>query len=167
MQVFMLAAGLSTRLGPLGALKPKPLVPLCGYPAITFGLALCARAGFRDVVVNVHHHGGALQEAIGDGAALGVRVRYSVEPELLGTGGGIAAARALFGAGPVLVMNAKVVADLDLRAIAAAHAAAPAGTVATMVLRADPHPEQWAPITVDEAGRVVGLRGKRGPMTTI
>jgi NDP-sugar pyrophosphorylase family protein len=162
---MLLAAGRSTRLGALGAARPKPLVPICGYPAITFALALCARAGFRDVVVNLHHHGELIRRVLDDGTAFGVSIRYSQEDELLGTGGGIARARALFAPGPVLVMNGKVVADVDLAAVAAAHQAAPHGTVATMVLREDPSPEQWAPVTVDEAARVVGLRGRRGPAT--
>src|SRR5690242_5235553 len=111
MQVMLLAAGRSTRLGELGAVLPKPLVPICGYPAIAFSLALCRQAGLDDVVINVHHHGDRLQQELGDGARFGVSIRYSVEEELLGTGGGIAQARPLFRSEPVLVMNGKVVAD--------------------------------------------------------
>src|SRR5882672_10018888 len=115
MNVMLLAAGRSTRLGALGAALPKPLVPICGYPAIAFGLAACARAGFSRAVVNVFHHGDLLRETLG-AATHGVRLEYSVEAELLGTGGGLALARPRLGAGPVLVMNAKVVADLELAA---------------------------------------------------
>lgn len=165
MQVMILAAGRSTRLGPLGAVRPKPLIPICGYPAITFALARCAHAGLRDVVINVHHHGDQIREALGDGAAFGVSIRYSIEDELLGTGGGIARARALFAPGPVLVINGKVIADLPLETVIAAHTAAPRNTVATMVLRADPGAGQFAPVTADETGRVIGLRGKRSDVT--
>src|SRR3954471_2617048 len=104
MQVMLLAAGRSTRLGALGEQLPKPLVPICGYPAITYGLALCRAAGLTDIVVNLHHHGDMLREALGDGARFGVRLRYSIEEDLLGTGGGLAKARKLFAPGPVLVM---------------------------------------------------------------
>jgi mannose-1-phosphate guanylyltransferase len=165
MQVMILAAGRSTRLGALGAVKPKPLVPICGYPAIAFGLAACARAGLRDVVINLHHHAEQIRAAVGDGSAFGVRVRYSMEDELLGTGGGIARARPLFRPGPLLVVNGKVVADLSLEAVIAAHRAAPGGTLATMVLRPDVSGGQFAPVTVDEVARVVGLRGRRGQVT--
>src|SRR5882672_9184816 len=113
MNVMLLAAGRSTRLGALGAALPKPLVPICGYPAIAFGLSACARAGFTRAVVNIFHHGDLLRDTLG-ASAWGVDVEYSVEAELLGTGGGLAFARARFGAGALLVMNAKVVADLDL-----------------------------------------------------
>lgn len=167
MQVMILAAGRGTRLGALGIALPKPLVPVCGYPAIAYGLELVRRAGLEDVVVNLHHHGDLIREALGDGSSRGLRIGYSDEPELLGTGGGLARARALFRSEPVLVMNGKVVLDLDLRDLLDAHRRAPPGTVATMVLRRDPEPEQFAPVVRDETGRVVSIRGVRGPTTTI
>jgi NDP-sugar pyrophosphorylase family protein len=163
----LLAAGRSTRLGELGTVLPKPLVPICGYPAITFALALCRRAGLTDVVVNLHHHGELIREALGDGAAHGVSIRYSDEPDLLGTGGGIAKARPLFKPGPLLVMNGKVVAGIDLGQVVAAHRAAPSGTVATMVLRQDPNIDQWSPVGVDETSRVVSLRRQRADHTPV
>jgi NDP-sugar pyrophosphorylase family protein len=167
MQVMILAAGRGTRLGPLGVELPKPLVPVCGHPAITYGLELVRRAAFRDVVVNLHHHGDLIRAVLGDGSSRGLRISYSEEQELLGTGGGLARARARFSSEPILIMNGKVIADLDLREILDAHRRAPPGTVATMVLRRDPEPEQWAPALIDESGRVVSLRGVRGPTTTI
>jgi NDP-sugar pyrophosphorylase family protein len=160
MNVMLLAAGRSTRLGALGAALPKPLVPICGYPAIAFGLAACARAGFSRAVVNLFHRGALLRETLG-AAACGVELAYSVETELLGTGGGLAHARPLLGAGALLVMNAKVVADLDLAAFVRAHAAAPA--VATMLLRDDPDARRWGAVAADETGRVVGILDARSP----
>ncbi|HTA19063.1 MAG TPA: NDP-sugar synthase [Polyangia bacterium] len=161
MNVMLLAAGRSTRLGALGAALPKPLVPICGYPAIAFGLTACARAGLARAVVNVFHHGDVLRETLG-AQSQGVSLEYSVEAELLGTGGGLALARPRFDAGAVLVMNAKVVANLDLRALLAAHAAG--GAHATMLLRDDPDARRWGAISADEAGRVVGILDARSPV---
>src|SRR5262249_9687325 len=79
-----------------------------------------------------------------------------------GTGGGIAHARPLFGPGPVLVMNAKVVADLDLASFVAAAEAAPDGE-ATMLLRDDPDPERWGAVGADSTGRVVRILDARSP----
>jgi mannose-1-phosphate guanylyltransferase len=185
MNVMLLAAGRSTRLGSLGLTLPKPLVPICGYPAIRFGLHAAARAGATRAVVNVFHRGDLVQAALGDGRALGLPIDYSVEEELLGTGGGLARARPLFGPGPVLVMNAKVVADLDLAALFAAHDqeavareavtreavareavardTVAGGVVATMLLRDDPEPERWGAIGVDASGRVVSILEARSP----
>src|SRR5450432_882198 len=164
MNVMLLAAGRSTRLGALGAVVPKPLVPVCGYPAIAFGLAACARAGLGRAVVNVFHRGDLLRETLG-ASAHGVRLDYSVEAELLGTGGGLAHARPLLGAGPVLVMNAKVVADVELASFVTSHEAAHAtgGAVATMLVRDDPDARRWGAISADETGRVVGILDARSP----
>jgi NDP-sugar pyrophosphorylase family protein len=161
MNAMLLAAGRSTRLGALGLTLPKPLVPVCGIPAIGFGLHAAARAGARRAVVNVFHRGDLIQRAIGDGRAFGIDVDYSVEEELLGTGGGLAKARALFGPGPVLVMNAKVVAELDLSGLWGTHARS--GAVATMLLRDDPDPRRWGAIATDATGRVVGILDARSP----
>jgi len=166
MQVMILAAGRSTRLGSLGMALPKPLLPVCGYPAITFALALCRQAGLHDIVINLHHHGDKIGKTLGDGSQFGVNLRYSVEETLLGTGGGVGKARSLFSSEPVLIINGKVAADVDLRAVIAAHAQAPRGTVATMVLREDPHPELWAPVGVDSDGRVMSIRGQRAVSIT-
>lgn len=164
--VMLLAAGRSTRLGPLGLSLPKPLVPICGHPAIHFSLAACARANLRRAVVNVHHLGDRIRAALGDGWAGGpgtaVSIAYSVEPELLGTGGGIAHARPLFGGARVLVINAKVVADVDLEAVVHGHIAS--GAQGTLLLRDDPDPRRWGAIQVDATGRVVGILDARSPL---
>ena len=160
---MLLAAGRSTRLGVLGLALPKPLVPICGHPAITFGLHAVARAGARRAVVNVFHRGDLVRAAVGDrwrSPAGDLAVDYAVEADLLGTGGGVANAGALLGSGPVLVMNAKVVADLDLPAFVAAHAG---GAAATMLLRDDPDPQRWGAIGVDATGRVVSILDVRSP----
>lgn len=161
MRAMLLAAGRSTRLGALGRSLPKPLVPVCGHPPLAFGLAACVRAGIRDVVVNLFHHGDLIRQAVGDGAAWGARVTYSTEVDLLGTGGGIAQARPLLDEGPVLVMNAKVVADIDLAALVAAHRAT--GADATLVLRDDPNARAWGAISADATGRVTGILDARSP----
>ena len=160
---MLLAAGRSTRLGALGAAVPKPLVPVCGYPAIRFGLHAAARAGARRAVINVFHRGDLLRQTLGDGTSLGIfRLDYSVEEELLGTGGGLAAARPLFAPGPVVVMNAKVVADLDLPALIARPTRV-ASSSATMLLRDDPDARRWGAIACDATGRVVGILDARSP----
>src|SRR4051794_1335444 len=109
---MLLAAGRSTRLGALGLAAPKPLVPVCGYPAFRFGLHAAARAGARRAVVNVFHRGDMVQAVLGervvsrDGTPA-VAITYSVETDLLGTGGGIAKARSVVDGGALLGREAK------------------------------------------------------------
>ena len=167
MQAMILAAGRSTRLGSMGLALPKPLLPVCGYPAIAYGIELCRRAGLTDIVVNLPHHGDKIGQALGDGSRYGVRLRYSAEEELLGTGGALWKARSMFSPGPVLVLNGKIAADIDLGAVVAAHREAPQGTVATMVVREDPNPELWAPIGIDATSAVFSIRGKRADRTAL
>jgi mannose-1-phosphate guanylyltransferase len=165
MQAMILAAGRSTRLGSMGLTLPKPLLPVCGYPVVRFGIELCRRAGLTDIVINLHHHGDKIGQTLGDGSRFGVRLRYSVEEELYGTGGGLWKARYMFSPGPVLVLNGKIAVDIDLNVVMAAHREAPRGTVATMVVREDPNPELWAPIGVETTGAVLSIRGKRADRT--
>jgi NDP-sugar pyrophosphorylase family protein len=163
--VMLLAAGRGTRLGPIGLSLPKALVPICGYPAIRYGLAACVRAGLSRVVINVHHLGDQVRGTLGDGGGAGIAIDYSIEPDLLGTGGGIANARRLLGDGRVLIMNAKVVADLDLKAILRGHMDSSAA--GTLLLREDPDPGRWGAIQVDSTGRVVGILAARSPHPAI
>lgn len=167
MQVMILAAGRSTRLGSLGTTLPKPLVPICGYPAVRYALELCRRAELRDIVMNLHHFGDKISQFLGDGSYFGVRIRYSWEEELLGTGGGLRKAQSLFSPGPVLVINGKVAANVDLRQVVEAHRHAPQGSVGTMVVREDSNPGLWAPLGVDTANTVLSIRGKLAERTSL
>ncbi len=108
---MILAAGRGERLRPLTDHTPKPLVPIAGQPLIAHQLRWLAAAGIHDVVINLHHLGEAIAAALGDGAQLGVRVRYSREGTLLETGGGIVRALPLLGAGPFVILNGDVWTD--------------------------------------------------------
>jgi len=110
---MILAAGRGERMRPLTDRVPKPLLPVSGRPLIAWLLERLAASGFNDIVINVSHLRGAIESALGDGAGLGVRITYSVEPEALETAGGIAWAMPLLGAQPFLVVNGDVSSDFD------------------------------------------------------
>jgi mannose-1-phosphate guanylyltransferase len=152
---LLLAAGLSTRLGPLSVALPKPLLPVCNHPLLRWAVALCARSEIRGLAVNLHHLGERIRAELGDGSQLGVQVTYSPEPEILGTGGGIKRMAGLLGRGRCVVVNAKIVVDLDLADVLAFHRAR--GALATLVLRPDPFAERWGAIGLDEAGQVTRI----------
>ena len=158
---MLLAAGLSTRLGPLSEQRPKPLLPLCNRPLIRWGVDLCQHHGINDFVVNLHLHGGQIEQELGDGAVADARVRYSVEePEILGTGGGIKRMAAMMPRQTCLVANAKIICDVDLTAALELHRRS--GALATMVVRPDENAERWGAIGVDPQGRVRRLLEQRG-----
>jgi len=113
MKAMVLAAGRGERLRPLTDTVPKPLVEVAGKPLIAWHLAALARAGIREVVVNLSWLGGQLRAALGDGRSFGVAIRYSEEgPVPLETGGGIFRALPLLGAEPFLVVNGDIWTDL-------------------------------------------------------
>ena len=85
MKAMIVAAGLGTRLRPLTDTTETTL-PVAGTPMIVWNLLL-EEARHRDVVINLHHLGSMISQALGDGRALGMRIVYSHEPVILGTGG--------------------------------------------------------------------------------
>lgn len=95
MQVVILAGGLGTRLRPLTRRVPKPLVPVAGVPYLEHQLKLLARQSLTDIVVLTGYLGEQIEECFGDGKRLGLQIRYSREPEPLGTGGALREARPL------------------------------------------------------------------------
>jgi NDP-sugar pyrophosphorylase family protein len=164
-RAMILAAGYGTRLGAIGQRRPKPMLPVCGTPLVRWAVRWLVHHGVRDVVVNLHHLGEQIEAELGDGSALGARIRYSPEHGMiLGTGGGLRQARPLIDAGddaPIVVVNGKILIDLDLDGVLAAHRAH--GGEATMVLRPDPAGAWGRPLRLDADGRLVELVGERSP----
>jgi NDP-sugar pyrophosphorylase family protein len=95
MQVVILAGGLGTRLWPVTKTVPKPMVPVGGEPYLAHQLRYLKRQGFTDIVILTGYLGEQIEECFGDGATLGMRIRYSREPSPLGTGGALRNARHL------------------------------------------------------------------------
>jgi NDP-sugar pyrophosphorylase family protein len=89
MQVVILAGGLGTRLWPLTRQVPKPMVPVAGVPYLEHQLRLLAKQGLRDIILLTAYLGEQIEEYFGDGSGLGLSIRYSREPEPLGTGGAL------------------------------------------------------------------------------
>lgn len=148
---MILAAGLGTRLRPLTRLKPKPALPVGGRPVIAYLLALLARHGVREVVVNRSHLAAVLTAAIEAHTPTGLRVHYSDEPEPLGTGGGLRrAADFLAGSDPSIVLAGDMIFDADLGALARRHMEA--GRRATLVLRDDARGDAFGTIGLDAQG---------------
>jgi MurNAc alpha-1-phosphate uridylyltransferase len=117
MKAMVLAAGLGMRLRPLTDAVPKALVEAGGKPLIVWQLERLARAGFREVVINVSWLGERIESRLGDGSAFGLAVAYSREAQPLESAGGIAKARELLGRAPFALVNCDVVCDFDLGAL--------------------------------------------------
>lgn len=102
---LVFAAGFGTRMAPLTADRPKPLIPVAGRALIDHALALVAGAGLARPVVNLHYRGGMIRAHLA-----GRGVAFSDETdEILDTGGGLRAALPLLPPGPVLTLNSDAV----------------------------------------------------------
>jgi len=166
MKVMILAAGLGTRLHPLTETCPKPLAPLMLQPLLGHLLAQLREIRVSEVVINLHHHAEQLRQWIGDGRQWGFeRVYLSYEPEILGTAGAIKKAEAVLRDAPFCLINADVLADVDLAAVWRWHQQRQA--VVTMVLRPDPETQRYGPVVMDGEQRVRHINGRPASMSHV
>lgn len=158
MRALILAAGLGTRLHPLTTARAKAAVPVNGEPLVRRVITWLAGQHVRDLVVNLHHLPGSIAAVVGDGADLGVRVRYSWETPVLGSAGGPRHALPLLldgdRHGRFLLINGDTLTDMDLAPLIEAHRAS--GALVTMALIPNPRPEFYGGVLVRE-GRVTGF----------
>ncbi|MBA3459316.1 MAG: NDP-sugar synthase [Deltaproteobacteria bacterium] len=166
MRAMLLCAGLSTRLGKLGAERPKPMLPVCGIPILAYGIANLVAHGIRDIVINTHHRGDVIREEIGDGERFGAKIQYIQEDHILGTGGGLKnALKVLDPEGsdkPFISHNGKLIFDLDLSALVAAYRRVPEN-IGMMVVKRVPNAKEWGAVEVDDDGkgpRVLDILGE-------
>ncbi|HTC51666.1 MAG TPA: nucleotidyltransferase family protein [Steroidobacteraceae bacterium] len=118
MKAMLLAAGRGERMRPLTDHTPKPLLLAAGKPLIAWHLEALARAGVRDVIINLSWLGAQIRAAVGDGQGFGLQIQYSEEGSPpLETGGGIFQALPLLGPEPFLVVNGDTFTDIDLGAL--------------------------------------------------
>ena len=142
---MILAAGRGERMRPLSDDCPKPLLEAGGKPLIVWQVEALARAGYRDLVINVAHLAERFAARLGDGGELGVSIRWSREPEPLETAGGVATALPLLPRGPLLVVSGDIWTAFDYATLdprRAAMAASSEGPRAHLVMVPNPayHP---------------------------
>jgi len=113
MKAMILAAGMGSRLRPLTDETPKPLLPIGNKPLIEILIEQLAAAGFTSLVVNLHHLGHQIREHLGNGSRYNVQIEYSLENQLLETGGGIKKALNLLDNRPFITVNADIYTDFD------------------------------------------------------
>ena len=142
---LVLAAGLGTRLRPLSTIRAKPALPVAGRPLIVRILSRLRAAGVTRVVINLHHRAETITRIVGDGASLGLDVRYSWEPEILGSGGGPARAVPLLAADRFFIVNGDTLSDVSFEQLARAHMGA--GADVTLAV---------APADLDKYNALVG-----------
>lgn len=151
-RAMVLAAGLGTRLRPLTDERAKPLVPVGDRPLLAHIAARLTAHGFPEAALNVHHRPEDFYFGID---TLGAIFHPIHEKEILGTAGGIHAARPLFGAAPILVWNGDILVEPPVGALMGLAAG---GGLAFAVA---PRPAGEGTVGLGRSGEVVRLRGER------
>jgi NDP-sugar pyrophosphorylase family protein len=149
---IVLTAGLGTRLDPLTRLVAKPAVPIGSRTLVEHVVDWLRGQQVTDLVLNLHHRPETITRVLGDGAHLGMRVRYSWEDPILGSAGGPKRALSLLSTERVLIVNGDTVCRLDLPAMLAFHERT--GAEVTLALIPNPAPTRYNGLVVDEADSV-------------
>ncbi|HZS09291.1 MAG TPA: NDP-sugar synthase [Blastocatellia bacterium] len=158
MKAMILAAGFGTRLWPLTAGRTKPAIPFLNRPLIAYTIDYLKQYGVADLIINLHHEPASVRDQIGDGSQYGMTITYSLEePDILGTAGALDNVRELLQGETFLVINGKIITDIDLTAALATHRRKNA--LATLVMRPNPAREKFSQIIVDERGNYRGFGG--------
>jgi len=160
MKVMILAAGRGERMRPLTERLPKALLEAGGKPLIVWQIERLARCGFDDIVINHAQFGDLIEQRLGGGAGLGVRISYSPEREPLETAGGIAQALPLLGPAPFLAVNADIYCEFDYTRLAGAGAPDGETTLAHLVLVDNPEHHPRGDFALGADGRIGAGTGR-------
>ena len=165
MQALVLAGGQGTRLRPLTYTTPKPVMPLAGRPFLTFMLDWLRGHGVTEAILSCGFMSEGVHDVLGD-IYEGMRLRYVIEAEPLGTAGPV---RLAFDEGllaeRLLVLNGDVLTDMDLTAELAQHESTRAR--ATLALIAVEDTAGYGVVPTDAEGRVEAFLEKSvGPAPT-
>ena len=157
MNAFILGAGLGTRLRPLTAQRPKPLIPVANRPLIAHAFDHLLGVGVARLIVNTHWCAEAYATAFPEPSYRGAPLLFRREsPEILETAGGIKNCADLLQGGTFWVYNGDILSTLPLAPALHAHRAA--GNEVTLVLRSHGSPLQVA--FEGETGRVTDIGGR-------
>lgn len=160
MKAILLAGGKGTRLRPLTLHTPKPIVPILGRPFLYYQIDLLKQIPEIDeVILSLNYQPRRIEEIVGEGEELGIRVRYVVEPMPLGTGGAVRYAGDSL-TESVVVFNGDVLTQVDLAAVLRLHRERKAK--ATIVLTPVDNPRAYGLVETDRAGNVRRFLEKPG-----
>ena len=160
MRAIILSAGYGTRLWPLTEDRTKPAIPILGKPLVGYVAEYLAAYGFDEIVVNLHHRPESVRNALGDGSRFGVKLHYVEEPQILGTSGALDNTREFFDRDTFLVVNGKIITDIDLNAALETHRQMNA--LATLVLLPNTRRERFSVVETED-GRITRFAGMPDP----
>ncbi len=151
---MILCAGYGTRLGGLTSNTPKPMLSIQGYPLLTYIVSHLAHQGFNQIAINLHFMPETIRDFFSDGSYWNVKIIYSYEQELLGTGGGIKKMEwFLRQSNDFLVHYGDILTDQDLSSMLRFHHQRKA--LATLLLHQ--RIRSNSVVSLDEEGSIIGF----------
>jgi len=165
-QAVILAGGKGTRLRPVTADLPKPLVPIANRPLVVHQLAHLAASGITDVTLALGYHAEAFAAVEAEAVRLGIDLRLVTEPSPLGTGGALrwCADAGAFDDRPLLWLNGDVVATPNVRSLLDLHEKRE--SVLTLWLSSARDVQEFGVLELDPDGRVERFLEKPAPEET-
>ncbi len=170
MKALILAAGKGTRLGPLTASRPKPMISVDDGPLLAYLIDWLRGYGVTEIAINLHHQPDAITGYFGDGGPWGVSLTYSHEPHLLGTAGAAKALQAFLDETFVLVygdvytnLNLARLIDFHRSKLTKLERASDRRRSVTLSLYRVPNPSQCGLVDLDGQGRITRFVEKPPP----
>lgn len=162
---ILLVGGLGTRLKPLTNDSPKPMLPVAGLPVTEHQILAAKRAGIHTLVLATSYLAEVFIPYFGDGSKWGIKIRYAVEKEPLGTGGAIRhAAELLPGDEPIVIFNGDVLSRHSIAEQIEFHKANEADVTLHLIEVDDAR--AFGCVPTDSAGRVTAFLEKmENPVT--
>jgi mannose-1-phosphate guanylyltransferase/phosphomannomutase len=151
-KAVVMAGGEGTRLRPMTANQPKPLLPVVNKPIMEHVLRLLKRHGIHETVVTVQFLASLVRNYFGDGEDFGMSLQYATEEMPLGTAGSVKNAEDALRDEPFVVISGDALTDIDLSAMIKSHRQN--GALVTIGLKRVPNPLEFGIIIVDDAGRI-------------
>lgn len=157
LKAMIMAAGVGSRLMPLTAEIPKPLMPVANRPLLENTIKLLKQHGFDQLICNLHHRAGLILEHLHSDQYRDISLNYSLEEELLGTAGGVKNCEGFLDE-TFVVISGDALTDMDLSYLLAQHQAK--GSLATIALKAEEQVEQFGVVQIDESGKILRFQEK-------
>ena len=159
MKAMILAAGKGERLRPLTDSLPKPLFPVVNIPLIRYNIEFLKHHGVREIMINLFHLPRIIDQELGDGSVMGVKIHYSHEKELWGTGGGLKLVEDFFAEEEYFILiNSDILIDCDLED--AIHFHRRENATATMILTQDASARTYGAVELDESFAIRNIAGR-------
>ncbi len=158
MQALILAGGLGTRLRKVANNCPKPMMQVGGSPFLEYLILQLKRYNLTEIILSIGYLGDKIREYFQNGRQWGVRILYSEEEVLLGTGGAVKLAEDFIKTDDFLVLNGDSYLDINLNELIRFHKLQKA--LVTLALVEVHKPDRYGLVEIDEDYRITNFREK-------